>query len=140
MQRLQDWLRPAVDRVVLWTPDQVRSTYTFGFIIRPAVKSELEHVKVSATGREMVKEMMKKMQQNQQTSNLQIAFASSQEPDEGDAAYLVDGDPSTFWHTMYSITLAKYPHWVDFDAGKQKVIKGLDDGTPGYSRMAASRL
>ncbi len=109
------------------TPDQVRSTpTTFGFIIRPAVKSELGNiVKVSATGREMVKEMMKKMQQNQQTSNLQIAFASSQEPDEGDAAYLVDGDPSTFWHTMYSITLAKYPHWVDFDAGKQKVIKGF---------------
>lgn len=109
------------------TPDQVRSTpTTFGFIIRPAVKSELGNiVKVSATGREMVKEMMKKMQQNQQTSNLQIAFASSQEPDEGDAAYLVDGDPSTFWHTMYSITLAKYPHWVDIDAGKQKVIKGF---------------
>lgn len=109
------------------TPDQVRSTpTTFGFIIRPAVKSEFGNiVKVSATGREMVKEMMKKMQQNQQTSSLQIAFASSQEPDEGDAAYLVDGDPSTFWHTMYSITLAKYPHWVDFDAGKQKVIKGF---------------
>ena len=109
------------------TPDQVRSTpTTFGFIIRPAVKSELGNiVKVSATGREMVKEMKKKMQQNQQTSSLQIAFASSQEPDEGDAAYLVDGDPSTFWHTMYSITLAKYPHWVDFDAGKQKVIKGF---------------
>ena len=109
------------------TPDQVRSTpTTFGFIIRPAMKSELGNiVKVSATGREMVKEMMKKMQQNQQTSGLQIAFASSQEPDEGDAAYLVDGAPSTFWHTMYSITLAKYPHWVDFDAGKQKVIKGF---------------
>lgn len=109
------------------TPDQVRSTpTTFGFIIRPAVKSELGNiVKVSATGREMVKEIMKKMQQNQQTSSLQIAFASSQEPDEGDAAYLVDGDHSTFWHTMYSITLAKYPHWVDFDAGKQKVIKGF---------------
>lgn len=109
------------------TPDQVRSTpTTFGFIIRPAVKSELGNiVKVSATGREMMKEVMKKMQQNQQTSSLQIAFASSQEPDEGDAAYLVDGDPSTFWHTMYSITLAKYPHWVDFDAGKQKVIKGF---------------
>ena len=109
------------------TPDQVRSTpTTFGFIIRPAVKSELSNlVKVSATGREMAKEMMQKMKQNQQSAGLQIAFASSQEPDEGDASYLVDGDPSTFWHTMYSITLAKYPHWVDFDAGKEKVIKGF---------------
>ena len=109
------------------TPDQVRSTpITFGFIIRPAVKSELPNlVKVSATGRKMVKDIMQQMKQNQQNTGLQIAFASSQEPDEGDAAYLVDGDPSTIWHTMYSITLAKYPHWVDFDAGKQKVIKGF---------------
>ena len=109
------------------TPDQVRSTpTTFGFIIRPAVKSELPNlVKVSATGREMVKDIMQQMKQNQQNTGLQIAFASSQEPDEGDASYLVDGDPSTIWHTMYSITLAKYPHWVDFDAGKQKVIKGF---------------
>ena len=109
------------------TPDQVRSTpTTFGFIIRPAVKSELPNlVKVSATGREMVKDIMQQMKQNQQNTGLQIAFASSQEPDEGDAAYLVDGDPSTIWHTMYSITLAKYPHWVDFDAGKQKMIKGF---------------
>ena len=109
------------------TPDQVRSTpTTFGFIIRPAVKSELPNlVKVSATGRKMVKGIMQQMKQNQQNTGLQIAFASSQEPDEGDASYLVDGDPSTIWHTMYSITLAKYPHWVDFDAGKQKVIKGF---------------
>ena len=109
------------------TPDQVRSTpTTFGFIIRPAVKSELPNlVKVSATGRKMVKDIMQQMKQNQQNAGLQIAFASSQEPDEGDASYLVDGDSSTIWHTMYSITLAKYPHWVDFDAGKQKVIKGF---------------
>ena len=109
------------------TPDQVRSTpTTFGFIIRPAVKSELPNlVKVSATGRKMVKDIMQQMKQNQQNTGLQIAFASSQEPDEGDASYLVDGDPSTIWHTMYSITLAKYPHWVDFDAGKQKIIKGF---------------
>lgn len=109
------------------TPDQFRSTpTTFGFIIRPAVKSELPNlVKVSATGRKMVKDIMQQMKQNQQNTGLQIAFASSQEPDEGDAAYLVDGDPSTIWHTMYSITLAKYPHWVDFDAGKQKIIKGF---------------
>ena len=109
------------------TPDQVRSTpTTFGFIIRPAVKAELGNlVKVSATGREMAKEMMQKMKQNKQSAGLQIAFASSQEPDEGDAGYMVDSDPSTFWHTMYSITLAKYPHWVDFDAGKEKIIKGF---------------
>ena len=25
---------------------------------------------------------------------------------------------------MWSITVGTYPHWVDFDAGKQKAIKG----------------
>ncbi len=109
------------------TPDQTLSTtYSFGFIIRPALLSEITRLtKVSATGTAMIKSIKKKMQQSQQTSSLQIAFASSQEPDEGDATYLVDGDPSTFWHTMYSITLAKYPHWVDFDAGTSKIIKGF---------------
>ena len=56
---------------------------------------------------------------------LQVAFASSEEPDEGEAAQLVDGDESTIWHTMYSITLAKYPHWVDFDASEPKLMKGF---------------
>ena len=36
-----------------------------------------------------------------------------------------DGDPSTIWHTMYSVTIAKYPHWVDLDAGEVKEIKGF---------------
>ncbi len=56
---------------------------------------------------------------------LQVVFASSQEPGSGDAANLVDGDPSTIWHTMYSITQAKYPHWIDFDAGEAKLMKGF---------------
>lgn len=56
---------------------------------------------------------------------LQVVFVSSQEPDDGEATYLTDGDPSTIWHTMYSITLAKYPHWVDFDAAEVKQMKGF---------------
>lgn len=56
---------------------------------------------------------------------LEVVFASSQEPGEGDAINITDGDPSTIWHTMYSITLAKYPHWLDFDAGEQKLMKGF---------------
>ncbi|MBQ8442225.1 MAG: discoidin domain-containing protein, partial [Bacteroides sp.] len=56
---------------------------------------------------------------------LEVVYASSQEPREGDAAHLTDGDGSTIWHTMYSVTLAKYPHWVDFDASSEKNMKGF---------------
>jgi len=68
---------------------------------------------------------------------LEVVFASSQEPGDGDATHIVDGDPSTIWHTMYSITLAKYPHWVDFDAGEQKTMRGFtllprQSGTNGW--------
>lgn len=56
---------------------------------------------------------------------LEVVFASSQEPGGGEAKRMTDGDPSTMWHTMYSITLAKYPHWVDFDATETKTIKGF---------------
>lgn len=56
---------------------------------------------------------------------LRVVYASSQESGSGDAAHLTDGDPATIWHTMYSVTVAKYPHWVDFDAGEVKNIKGF---------------
>lgn len=65
-----------------------------------------------------------------------VVFASSQEAGEGDAANLTDGDPNTIWHTMYSVTVAKHPHWVDLDAGTVKTIKGFtylprQDGSNG---------
>ncbi|MBE8723277.1 glycoside hydrolase family 2 TIM barrel-domain containing protein [Sphingobacterium pedocola] len=54
-----------------------------------------------------------------------VVFSSSEERGEGNASHLVDGDLSTIWHTMYSVTVAQYPHWVDFDAGDVKTIKGF---------------
>ena len=67
---------------------------------------------------------------------VEVVNASSQETGEGDAANLVDDDPSTIWHTMYSVTVAKYPHWVDLDAGEVRAIKGFtylprQDGSNG---------
>ena len=56
---------------------------------------------------------------------LTVAFCSSFEPKEGEASFLVDGNPSTYWHTMYSVTVANYPHWVDFDASQEKLLKGF---------------
>ena len=60
---------------------------------------------------------------------LEVIYASSIEPSEGSAEAFADGDPDTFWHTMYSITMGTYPHWVDFDAGKLKTIKGITYST-----------
>lgn len=54
-----------------------------------------------------------------------VIFASSEESDEGEAAHLTDGDPQSYWHTMYSVTVANYPHWVDFDCSTVKNIKGF---------------
>lgn len=56
---------------------------------------------------------------------LTVVYASSVESGEGDADHLTDGNPDTYWHTMYSVTVANYPHWVDFDCGAVKTIKGF---------------
>ena len=57
---------------------------------------------------------------------VEVVYVSSEEgPDGGYGKNLVDGDPNTIWHTMYSITVPKYPHWVDFDCGEEKLIKGF---------------
>ncbi len=56
---------------------------------------------------------------------LEVIYVSSREPGEGDAEHLVDGNPRTIWHSQYGVTLGKYPHWVDFDAGEEKLIKGF---------------
>ena len=56
---------------------------------------------------------------------VQVMFASSVESGEGDAQHFVDGNPNTYWHTMWSVTVANYPHWVDFDCQTAKNIKGF---------------
>ena len=57
---------------------------------------------------------------------VEVAYVSSEEGPGGEVAKnLVDGNPATIWHTMYSITVPKYPHWVDFDCGEAKTIKGF---------------
>lgn len=58
---------------------------------------------------------------------IEVVFASSEENKAEDtpASNLTDGDPNTFWHTMYSVTMASFPHWVDFDCGEQKTLTGF---------------
>ncbi len=65
-----------------------------------------------------------------------VVYVSSEEGPGGEVAKnLVDNDPSTIWHTMYSITVPKYPHWIDFDCNETKTLKGFtylprQDGSP----------
>ena len=71
-----------------------------------------------------------------ETVQTEVIFASSEEAGSGSASNLVDGDINTTWHTMYSVTVAKHPHWVDLDAGEVKEIKGFtylprQDGSNG---------
>lgn len=56
-----------------------------------------------------------------------VIFASSEENKAEDtpASNLVDGNPSTFWHTMYSVTMANFPHWIDFDCMEQCTLTGF---------------
>ncbi|WP_204353264.1 glycoside hydrolase family 2 TIM barrel-domain containing protein [Pedobacter yulinensis] len=59
-----------------------------------------------------------------ETVPLSVIFASSEETGE-EAKLLVDGNANSIWHTMYSVTVAQYPHWVDLDMGGNKVIRGF---------------
>ena len=57
---------------------------------------------------------------------VEVIYTSSEEISDGSAAKnLVDGNINTIWHTMYSVTQAKYPHWVDFDCAEERLIKGF---------------
>jgi len=62
-----------------------------------------------------------------ETFPVEVVNVSSEETgdDEGLAKHLTDGDAGTYWHTIYSVTVAKHPHWIEFDAGNKKKIKGF---------------
>lgn len=55
-----------------------------------------------------------------------ILDASGSETGEGNPEHLVDGNPNTIWHSAYSVTVARYPHWVAFDAGEPISMKGIN--------------
>ena len=61
------------------------------------------------------------------TIPVKVLFCSSEENKAEDtpATNLIDGNDRTFWHTMYSVTMANYPHWVDFDCYETKLLTGF---------------
>lgn len=55
-----------------------------------------------------------------------ILYTSSEDaPNDDHARNLLDNDPSTIWHSMWSVTVAKYPHWIDFDIQQPKLIRAF---------------
>lgn len=90
----------------------------FGFLIRPLAAQGGTAVSGSAV--QPATPVIPKPE-----GSLEVIYASSVEPSEGSIEALTDGDPTTFWHTMYSITMGTYPHWVDLDAGKVITMKGI---------------
>ncbi|SEH88975.1 glycoside hydrolase family 2 TIM barrel-domain containing protein [Akkermansia glycaniphila] len=54
-----------------------------------------------------------------------IHFVSSEMPNEGEVANLIDGNPNTYWHSLYGLTLASFPHEVQLDLGATLNVKGL---------------
>ena len=55
-----------------------------------------------------------------------VTFCSSEDTEyECQATNFLDGKPETIWHSMWSVTVAKHPHWIDFDILKPKTVRGI---------------
>ncbi len=72
-------------------------------------------------------------------ASMRIAYVDSEQPGEGEAAHLIDGDSSTYWHTRYDVTVTKHPHTVDIDLGAARRIVGISilprqDGPNGRTK------
>jgi beta-galactosidase len=59
-------------------------------------------------------------------SDIKILNVDSFEPGEGDAIHVIDGDPSTMWHTAYSASTPRPPHFILFDLGQDFDLTGID--------------
>lgn len=54
------------------------------------------------------------------------ASADSVEPDEGEAAHVLDGRADTFWHTRYSGGEQPFPHELTVDMKQSRTLAGID--------------
>lgn len=112
--------------------DRVTASPThFGFIIRPIEVSTSEtdeNEKIAAQAQVTPSTPAPAFATSLEKTKgvpMKVIFASSEEVDLGEATHLIDNDPSTIWHSAYSITVAKYPHWVDFDLMKEILVTGI---------------
>lgn len=95
----------------------------FGFIIRPVSGNVDETVLVSATAARQPQ--ITELYQEPAGLSPAVISCSSQEEGEGDVEHLVDGNPDSFWHTVYGKTLMEYPHTIDFDCHKSSTLTGF---------------
>lgn len=99
-------------------------TQDFTLIFRPAIQEKLsEDSRIIPAGVKPSDDIPESLANIKERPL--VKFASSQEPDYGEASNLIDGDPETIWHTMYSVTVHPYPHWVDFDLREVKTLNGV---------------
>ncbi|MFD0761351.1 discoidin domain-containing protein [Lutibacter aestuarii] len=57
-------------------------------------------------------------------SNWEIESYSSQE-DDALASYVLDNNPSTYWHSKWKQNAASYPHTLTIDMGENKLVNGF---------------
>ncbi len=54
-----------------------------------------------------------------------VLSVTSEEPGEGDAAHIFDGNPDTYWHTAWRNIHVSYPHTLVIDLGEEQSIAGV---------------
>ncbi len=60
------------------------------------------------------------------SSKFKILRVSSEEESNGKLAKnAIDGDPATWWHTRFSVNLAKPPHEIVIDMGAEHTVTGI---------------
>ncbi len=59
-------------------------------------------------------------------SALRVLTFDSEEQGEGLVGHAIDGNPETFWHTAYSGSSPRPPHYLVIDLGQEVDLAGLD--------------
>ena len=65
-----------------------------------------------------------------------IVYANSEEPVEGDAELICDGDSRTYWHSKWRDNPTPFPHRVIIDLGEIQTVKGIELRQRGATQPA----